>query len=217
MRNLMQKSIPFQIKAASGNEIEGHGSVFGNIDLGGDVVQAGAFTKSLRKHKSEGTMPAMLWQHDHERPIGVWHEMKEDDTGLYMRGEFARTQDGRDAAELVRMKALRGLSIGFSLKDFEFDEDGIRFIKEADLWETSVVTFPMNPSAVIEAVKHDPRSFETHLREAGCSRREARDIVHDAVKNQCEADDEEIAKRISELNDLLIVEKMRQFRERNYE
>lgn len=217
----MKKVLPFEIKATSGNEIEGHGSVFGNTDLGGDIVLPGAFKKSLAKHSAEDTMPALLWQHDSSRPIGVWKEAQEDGHGLWMRGELADTADGRDAKALVKMKAVRGLSIGFALTEFDFDKEGNRLIKEVDLWETSVVTFPMNPKATIEAIKSqypDPRSFERFLCEAGCSNKAARDLVHDVLSSdvrldadQCDAD-EDIAKQLADLNDLLIADKLRKMR-----
>jgi HK97 family phage prohead protease len=219
----MKKILPFEIKAVNGNEIEGHGSVFGNVDLGGDIVLPGAFKRSLANHRKEGTMPALLWQHDSTRPIGVWREAFEDEKGLMMRGEFADTQDGRDARTLAQMKAVRGLSIGFQMKDFDFDEDGSRLIKEADLWETSVVTFPMNPKAQIEAIKAQfstPRDLENYLCEAGCSNKTARNLVHDVLgademsaPDQCEADDILIAQQLEQLNERFIVEKLIKLRE----
>lgn len=217
----MRQTLPFEIKEVSGKEIIGHGSVFGNVDLGGDVVLPGAFKRTLAAHRKAGTMPAMLWQHDHEKPIGVWHEMSEDGDGLFMRGEFADTAEGRDARTLAKMKAVRGLSIGFRLMEFDFDRDGNRLLKEIDLWETSVVTFPMNPAAQIEAVKSqcpDPRSFERFLRDAGVSQKSARDIVHDVLgsnvrlddEDQCEAD-EDVAKAMAALNERLVAERIRNF------
>ncbi len=195
--------LPFEIKAVSGKEIIGHGSIFGNVDLGGDIVLPGAFKRSLAEHKANDTMPAMLWQHNSAQPIGVWHEFDEDDTGLLLKGEFANTTDGNDARTLAAMRAVRGLSIGFELLEFDFDKQGNRLLKEIALWETSIVTFPMNPKAAIEAVKaqfSDPRSFESYLREAGCSKKSARDLVHDVMGSgvkldvsRCDADDDDEA------------------------
>jgi HK97 family phage prohead protease len=212
MTNLL---IPLEIKAVRDNEIVGHGSVFGNVDLGGDIVLPGAFKRSLAMHSKNGTMPAMLWQHDSSRPIGIWTEASEDETGLMLKGKFADTQDGRDARTLSAMRAVRGLSIGFQLKDFDFDNDGNRLIKEADLWETSVVTFPMNPAATIEAVKSqfsDARQLEKHLREAGCSQKYAKDLVHDVMAgsdvrsasvDQREVDEDEVLKALRDRRDRL--------------
>lgn len=176
----MQLSIncPFEYKA-DGAQITGHGSVFGNIDQGGDIVLEGAFKRSLAQHRRAGTSPAMLWQHDSSQVPGVWTQAGEDDTGLALKGEFADTQLGQEVRTLTKMRAVNGLSIGVVLKDFDFDNDGNRLIKEADLWEISIVTFPMNPKAVIEAVKTSftPRTYERYLRDAGATAREAKTVV----------------------------------------
>jgi len=196
-------TVPLTTKA-TGNSIEGHGSVFGNVDLGGDIVLPGAFKRSLAEHKSSGTMPAMLWQHDPRQVPGAWRQASEDDTGLMLVGEFADTQLGRETRTLTKMGAVNGLSIGIMLKDFDFDSDGSRLIKEAELWETSIVTFPMNPKAQVEAIKStmDPRSLEKRLREAGCSRKESRSILHDVYgvtpgDGQCDAGEALIKQMLS--------------------
>lgn len=194
-------SLDFQVKGVKGNTIAGHGSVFGNVDLGGDIVLKGAFRKSLAKHAKTGSMPAMLWQHNHDQIAGVWTKAAEDDSGLYLEGEFADTQLGRESKTLAQMRAFRGLSIGFQLNEFDFDDDGNRLIKEAELWEVSLVTFPMNPAAQIEAIKsqhQDPRSLERYLREVGVSKSMAKEVVHEILGSgvrpadedaRCEADD----------------------------
>lgn len=170
--------------------IEGYGSVFGNVDQGGDVVAAGAFSKSLAAHKVSGTMPAMLWQHDPHNPIGVWDEMAEDSNGLKVKGRIAiDTQAGGDAFKLIKLGALRGLSIGFRTVVDEYDrEKDIRILKELDLWEVSPVTFPMNRSAGISVVKSTTlwkniTEFESWLRDAaGISRREAKALASHGFK-----------------------------------
>ena len=199
----MKTYLPFEIKEVSGKEITGHGSVFGNVDLGGDVVMPGAFKRSL----ATKTMPAMLWQHDSTKPIGIWTVAREDETGLYLKGELADTTDGRDARVLAAMGAIKGLSIGFQLIDFDFDKSGNRLIKEVDLWETSLVTFPMNPKAQIEAVKaqfSDPRALEEHFRGVGCSKNVARELIHELQvtgvmpeTDRCDAD-EKLVKELAE-------------------
>lgn len=172
-------SVPFEIKGVDENTLEGLGSTFGNVDLGGDIMMPGSFKRSLATHREKGTMPAMLWQHDTTQVPGAWTEAKETEDGLMLKGEFADTQLGRETRTLGRMRAVRGLSIGGFLMDFDFDDDGNRIIKEFDLWETSIVTFPMNPQATIAAVKaaNTPRTLERALRDAGCTRTEAKDIT----------------------------------------
>lgn len=190
--NMHRLSVPFGIKAVSGRTIEGHGSTFGNVDLGFDVVLPGAFQKSLAEHEANGTLPAMLWQHQSDQIPGAWTKAIEDDDGLALVGEFADTQLGRESQTLAKMRAFRGLSIGGLVNDFDFDKRGVRLIKEFELWEVSLVTFPMNPQAQIEAVKSQfatPRALERHLREVGCSQKAAKDIVHDLLGTSERLDD----------------------------
>lgn len=133
----------------------GYGSVFGNLDSYGDIVAAGAFDESLKQHKSEGTLPALLWQHDPTKPIGVYTEMREDDHGLWVEGKLSLdTQLGKEAHSLLKDGALNGLSIGYVVSKYEVDEDEKTFtLTEIDLWEVSLVTFPANERARVEGVK----------------------------------------------------------------
>jgi HK97 family phage prohead protease len=190
----MQKLVvPFEIKAVSDKEIEGYGSTFGNVDLGGDIVMPGAFSRSLAAHKANGTRPKMLWNHNTDAlPIGVWEEFSEDSHGLFLRGRFADTEMGRDVRTLAKMRAIDSMSIGYQPIDAEFSKDGYLLLNEVDLWEVSPVNFPMNPKAVIEAVKSqfgDVRSMERHLREVGCSRKAAKDLLHDLIGDGERPDD----------------------------
>ncbi len=178
-----QISVGFEIKALSKREFEGHGSIFGNIDLGGDVVMPGAFNKTLAEHKRAETLPQMFWMHDAAQVPGIWKEMHEDGDGLFVKGELVDTQLGKEMHTLLSTKAVRGLSIGFQINEAEFDKDGIRQLKEIDLWEVSLVSLAMNPLAQIEAVKSrlsadgeyvpTAREFERILRDAGCSKKTA--------------------------------------------
>ena len=150
---------------------EGYGSVFGNKDLGNDVIEKGAFTKSLRKRKNKGVK--LLYQHKSDMPIGVFDEVKEDDHGLVVKGRLAlKTQAGAEAYELLKMGALDGLSIGFRVNPSEVTYDkrnNKRIIKEVDLMEVSLVTFPMNPQATVMSVKGEQysiREWEKGLRDA---------------------------------------------------
>lgn len=147
-------AVGIDIKALSETgEFEGYGSVAGNIDLGGDVVEPNAFSRSLRRWEERGKMPKMLWQHDPSRVVGVWKQMKEDDRGLYVKGQILTDlQLGKEAYTLMKAGALDGLSIGFRTVDFERDGQ-LRRLKELELWEVSLVTFPMNEQATITAVK----------------------------------------------------------------
>ena len=152
-------------------KFEGYGSVFGNKDLGNDVIQTGAFTKSLKKKKPQDIK--LLYQHKSDMPIGVFDEIKEDGNGLYVKGRLAlQTQAGKEAYELMKMGALDGLSIGFRVNPDEVSYDKRsrkRIIKEVELMEVSLVTFPMNPKAKVRSVKGDEiskREWENGLRDA---------------------------------------------------
>ena len=177
-----------EVKQLEGREFEGHGSVFGNVDLGGDIVVPGAFKRSLAEHKKSSSLPGMFWMHDPSRVAGKWLDMGEDDRGLKVKGILADTPLGNEIHTLLKMDAVSGLSIGYRTVDQDWDEDGNRLIKEAELWEVSVVSLPMNPLAQVAHVKSQlsargeyvptAKEFERILREAGCSRKVARDIVH---------------------------------------
>ena len=155
------------------------------LDAGDDVIAPGAFSESVQKAQQSGLMPALLWQHKASEPIGAYTLMREDDHGLYVEGRLAlRTQRGLEAYELMRMHAVSGLSVGFQTKDDAFDaKTGVRTIRKGDLWEVSLVTFPMNNYARVHAVKSmhaigDLAGAERYLREhLGLSRTQAKGLV----------------------------------------
>ena len=171
-----------EIKAENSKGIfTGYGSIFGNEDQGNDIMQKGAFTKSLVNRPVSKVK--MLYQHKTDEPIGVFTDMYEDSKGLFVKGQLAMgTQKGREAYELLKMGALDGMSIGFRAdpekQGYNENKRGVRTLKEVDLMEISLVTFPMNESALIETVKGNAkniREWEKILREAGnLSRTEAK-------------------------------------------
>jgi len=177
--------VGFQVKALSDDGmIEGYGSVFGVRDSYSDIVAAGAFKASLAAHKAAGTMPAPLWQHRSDEPIGVWTSMVEDQKGLAVVGQLAMdTTRGREAHALLKMRAINGLSIGFYSKEWKYDtENDVRTLTEVDLWETSLVTFPANSAARVTAVKsietlESLRDVEMMLRDRGFTKTEAVALV----------------------------------------
>jgi HK97 family phage prohead protease len=131
----------------------GYASLFGVKDLGGDVVQPGAFTKSLKSKPAAKVK--MLRGHDTSEPIGVWTSIVEDARGLKAMGQLILTTvKGRETYELLKAGALDGLSIGYRTKKESFDrKNNVRNLNELELHEISVVTFPMLPSATISRVK----------------------------------------------------------------
>ena len=177
------KQIVFEsdIKSHDNGIFRGYASIFGNEDQGNDIVQKGAFTKSLQQRPASKVK--MLFQHKTDEPIGVFESIYEDSKGLYVKGKLALgTQKGRDTYELLKIGALDGMSIGFKAdpqkQGYNENKRGVRTLKEVDLMEISLVTFPMNEQAMVQSVKGNSKSirdWEKILRDAGgLSRTEAK-------------------------------------------
>ena len=134
----------------------GYASLFGQIDLGKDMIEPGAFKRSLKQRGAQGVR--MLFQHDPAEPIGSWATIREDARGLYVEGVLAPgVARAHEVHQLMKNGALDGLSIGFQTVKARSDpKDGVRHILEADLWEISIVTFPMLPTARSAEVKRLP-------------------------------------------------------------
>lgn len=131
----------------------GYASLFDKEDLGRDVIAPGAFRASLAARGAAGIK--MLFQHDPNEPIGVWDTLREDARGLWARGRLMLDVGrAREVLALMRAGALDGLSIGFRAVGGRRDaRTGIRRLTKVDLWEISVVTFPLLPEARVAHVK----------------------------------------------------------------
>ena len=151
----------------------GYASLFGKPDLGRDVVMPGAFAESLKRRGAEGVR--MLWQHDPNQPIGTWLDMREDARGLYVRGRLAGgVGKAGEVLALIRAGAIDGLSIGYrTLRARKDQASGVRRLYAVDLFEVSVVTFPMLPGARVESIKRAP--LARTLRRAAAMLRRAAD------------------------------------------
>jgi hypothetical protein len=154
------------LKGVAGDgRFSGYASLFGEVDLGRDAIEPGAFAASLTKRGPGGVR--MLFQHDPAEVIGRWTVIREDERGLYVEGRLATdVARAREVHALMKAGALDGLSIGFrAVKTRAERKTGVRRILEADLWEISVVTFPMLPTARVSNVKHRRfhRDRETEL------------------------------------------------------
>ncbi|MDE9535670.1 HK97 family phage prohead protease [Xenorhabdus bovienii] len=181
--------MPLNMKSVSDSgEFEGYGSVFGLKDSTDDIVLPGAFANTLKQWGEKGSLPALLWQHRMDEPIGIYTEMKEDETGLYLKGRLLIEDDPLARRAHAHMKAgsLSGLSIGYVLKDGEYDRTKAAFLlKDLDLWEVSLVTFPANDDARVSNVKSAlargdiPTSdcIERVLRDIGLSRTQAKSFM----------------------------------------
>lgn len=168
------------ILVTDGVVVEGYASLFGQRDQGGDTVQAGAYGASLKALAAAGRRVKMLWQHDPGQPIGVWEDVREDAKGLYVKGRIlTEVERGREAAALLAAGAIDGLSIGYRTLRAERDAKGQRLLAEVELWEVSLVTFPMLAEARVSAKAesadwHDMAAIFDEAREVIAAQRKAR-------------------------------------------
>lgn len=192
--------VKFATDGAAAGTFTGYGAFFGNVDAYGDVIAKGAFKDSLRDWRKDKRLPPMLVQHggwmmsDQDGlPIGKWTAMAEDEKGLTVEGRLINLDTERGKAIYGAMKegVLDGLSIGYRAKEFSLGtkpDEPRRTLKKIDLMEVSVVTFPANGEARVQAVKSAGaiktiREFEAFLRdEGGFSHAAARRIAADGFK-----------------------------------
>jgi len=170
-RRLVHLTAPARLTTLGRNEFEGYASLFNVPDSAGDIVAPGAFAASLRNRGLYRVR--MLYQHMAAEPIGVWEEMREDGRGLYVRGRIVTdVQRGRDVLALLREGALDGLSIGFRTRRARRDPaTGQRTLIEVELWEVSVVTFPLLVGSKVTAIgAKDAELAETIRRAAALLR-----------------------------------------------
>ncbi|MAD98918.1 MAG: HK97 family phage prohead protease [Flavobacteriaceae bacterium] len=195
---------PMRIKRAElgdNGRFSGYLSIFNNVDFYGEIVRPGAFTETIKNWKAEGSVMPLLWQHSSFEPIGVWNDLKEDDTGLWADGQILVDAGPLEQRAWAHVKAgsLSGLSIGYYVNKWSMDEEeGILYLDEIDLREGSLVTFPANREAQIDTVKKtslelrrrvahgEPltvRQMEFALREhCGLSKAEARGVIDTGYK-----------------------------------
>lgn len=174
-----RKAVPFELKAVDpeGRTFEGYASVFrspdkDSPDMTGDMVCAGAFKKSIAER---GHKVRMLWQHDPSQPIGRWTSMREDDQGLYVKGQISETSLGRDVMTLLKDGAVDSMSIGYEPipADTEYAKtakgDSVRLLRAVKLWEVSLVSFPADQAAKVTAVKAALPPHDTAKADEGAS------------------------------------------------
>jgi len=143
-------SVKLNVKSLSeAGQFQGLASVFGNVDLGGDVVVSGAFKRTLA---ARGGEVPILWQHDQRSPIGLG-KLQETSSGLMVEGQLVMSvARAKEAFDLMRARVLKGLSIGYDVVREDI-KGGIRYLQELKLFEVSLVSFPMNELAMVSAVK----------------------------------------------------------------
>lgn len=203
-----KKQFEFKLDSfdAETGAFEGIGNKTNFKDYADDIVVKGAFQKSISRK-----MPKLLWQHKTDEPIGIFTEAVEDGEGLKVKGQLLINdiQKAREAYALLKAGAIDGLSIGFSIPSggAEMKSDGTRLIKEVDLHEVSIVTFPCNAKSTVSAVKSiedmTEREFEKSLRDVvGLSQKQAKALMSGgyAAMNR---DDSEQKQKSSDLGELL--------------
>lgn len=178
--NMKHLSFDFNVKSLDETGMfSGYASVFGNRDSAGDMVQKGAFARTLAEWAQKGRLPPMLWQHDRKQPIGCFTLMKEDDKGLYVEGKLLIDDipQAKTAHALLKNKVLGGMSIGYSVQNWEYDKvNNVLNLLELKLYEVSLVTFPANEQATVDNVKNglpDRDVIVKHLTDLGLSQKQA--------------------------------------------
>lgn len=162
-----KKAFRFEVKRDTLNEdgaFTGFASTYGNVDQGDDVVDPGAFTKTLQ---DRGNEVPLLWSHDSKQPIGLG-VIEDSPNGLVVKGQLdLDTQVGRETYSRMKKGIVKGLSIGFETVKRNV-KDGIRHLTELKLFEVSLCVFPMNEKATVSNVKarEEKDDFLTELDEA---------------------------------------------------
>jgi len=206
-----QSVVNLEVKFADDSAAEGTFSGIASAfrtrpDRHGDIIQSGAFKRTLAQHSLENTKPAMLWSHDQSRPVGAWQSFEETKQGLQAYGKLTLdVPEAKTAQALMRDNAL-GLSIGYRVAPggAEMRSDGVRILKDIDLFEVSLVAVPSDTEARILSSKgiefdaDNPREFERAARDAlGLSAREAKRLMSDGwrglVREGPADDSEELA------------------------
>jgi HK97 family phage prohead protease len=175
------KSFPFEVKATTEENniftFEGYASTFNNVDHGDDIVIRGAFSNSLTKN----SQVPILWQHQMSEVIGVSVQLYEDDKGLFIKGNLPKDDTLVSGRIIPQMKvgSIKEMSIGFFTKNYDRAKDGIRLLKEIDLFEVSLVTKAMNSQALVTGFKsfETLRDIEQTLKDNGFSNTEAKTLI----------------------------------------
>ncbi|WP_329894374.1 HK97 family phage prohead protease [Stenotrophomonas sp. SMYL20] len=189
------RDFDLSVKAVSDDGLfSGYGSVFGTVDSYREVVAPGAFSESLAEIKSKGRPVPVLWQHRSGEPIGVYTSLVEDAHGLKVEGQLIidGVARAKEAHALMKAGAVSGLSIGYYVREDSWDEkERVRTLKKVELVEISLVTFPANDDARIDAIKSKLAhgslptmpEFEQILREAGFSKSQSAVIANRGLKH----------------------------------
>lgn len=210
---VFRKAFAFEFKASSDDgigRINGYGSVFGNKDSYGEIVVKGAFNQSLDELK--GSDLPMLWQHQSDMPVGLWKTLKQDDLGLKSDGIMPlEIISIKEKHQMAQAGLVKGLSIGYRVRKdgYEFLDDGTVLLKDLDLREISLVTFPANPLAIINDVKSitfNESELTHYLKNLGLQSAFIKQAVNDTfsgdIFSEKDNDDEESQMILKSIQDL---------------
>ncbi len=158
------KAFKFDLESLNEDgEFSGYAAIFGNVDSGGDVIEKGAFTKTIKEDFDR--IKILFYHQDDDLPVGKPLELREDDKGLFIRAKISDTQKGHDIRTLLKDGVLNELSIGYDTIDFYYDnETHVRHLKEVRLWEVSVVPWAMNELAQINEVKSIAKTLRMEVK-----------------------------------------------------
>jgi HK97 family phage prohead protease len=147
---MQRNNVRFDVKSSEADgTFVGQASTYNNVDLGGDEVMPGAFSKTLADAK--GPWP-LLAGHDPHEQVG-YAELQDSNAGLLVRGKLVlHSEKARQSYELMRARALRGLSIGYNAVRSVM-KGSVRQLTEVKLFEISLTPFPMNELALVTSVK----------------------------------------------------------------
>jgi len=207
-------NFPLEVRSFDGGsgEFNGYASVFNKIDSHGTAISNGAFHNSLEKWKKNKRFPPLLWQHQTDEPVGIFLDIKEDQYGLKVSGQLLINDDPLAKRAYAHLKAgsINGLSIGFITLDQEYKSSlDIEVIREVDLLEISLVTFPSNELATVTDIRTclsqgqqpKPKELERVLRDVGFSRSQAKAFMANGYKgfSQRDADKNQVDSEVSNL------------------
>lgn len=165
------KSFSFELESAdeSTGEFSGYAAVFGNRDSGNDIIEKGAFAKTIVEDFNRIKILAL--HNDCWLPVGRPIELREDDRGLFIKGKISDTSMGRDIRTLLKDGVLSELSIGYDAIDFDYDsKTDTRHLRRIKLWEVSIVTWAMNEQARIDEVKSMVEGIKTEAKSGKITR-----------------------------------------------
>jgi HK97 family phage prohead protease len=150
------KSFSSAIKAANNGYIEGYLATYSPDDVG-DKILPGAFKKTISEVKASGRTIKYLFNHDLSQPLGVIEEMAEDGKGLYFKARISKTKSAQEKYEMAKEGILDSNSIGYRVIQADYEENGLRLLKEVQLYEGSLVTIPANHTAKVTDIKRAKR------------------------------------------------------------